>query len=182
MQGKIIAVLLVLLLAGCATQRIPFPEAELAALALAGDKSIKGRVFLIDQLEEEQVGAGSEVTLEPLTSYCEQWYEVSYLGNRSIKSPDPRYDKYVMRTIADGEGRFSLPGLAPGKYLLTAPLMWEAITCSANKVKTKVMISKKISIKEDDTVLEIPLTKEFESPTMICDLYTQGAWEKEDGF
>jgi hypothetical protein len=180
MRGKIIFYFfLAFLLTGCATPRIPFPETELAGLPLAGDKTVNGTVFLIDQLGEKQVGVGSEVTLEPVTSYSEQWYEVSYLKNRSLKKPDSRYEKYLLHATADDHGFFSFTNVAPGSYLLSVPFYWEATTCSAKKAKTKVMITKKIMIKPDDIVLNIPLTKEYVSSMVVCDVYNQGAWEKE---
>lgn len=181
MKCRIIAVFLLFFLPGCATQRIPFPEAELSGLNLSGDKTVKGRVFLIDQLEEKQVGIGSEVTLEPLTAYSEQWYKVSYLQNKSIKKSDPRYEKYVQRTKTDSDGDFLFTGVAPGAYLLTAPLLWKALNCSAIEVKTEVMISLKVNVKDNDSILDIPLTKEYQSPAVVCDLYNQGSWEKEFG-
>lgn len=181
MWKKWIAVLIVLLVAGCAAQRMPFPEREYADLDPRGDKTVKGTVFLVDQFEERQVGGGSEVTLEPLTSYSEQWYEVCYLQGEKIEEPDPRYRRYVRRTEADGKGNFSFSDVGAGEYLLTAPLYWTAVTCSANKVDTKVMICKKITVEEHDSVVEVPLTKEYKSPMVICDLYNQGDWEKEEG-
>lgn len=174
--------LLILTTAGCATPRIPFPESELVGLQLKGDKTVKGLVFLIDQLEEEQIGAGNEVTLEPVSSYSNQWQEVVYLKNRALGKADPRYNNYVLRVEADEHGKYTLNDVAPGNYYLRSPFFWSAITCSANIAKTKILISKKISIKASDRVLEIPLTKEFTSPTVVCDLYNQSDWEKEDGF
>jgi hypothetical protein len=179
MQKLYLFLSLLIMTTGCATQRMPFPAAEYAALHLTGDKTVKGTVFLIDQFEEKQVGAGSEVTLEPVTSYSEQWHEVCYLHNKSIKNPDPRYEKYVMHAKADEEGRFLFTGVAPGEYMLTGPLFWEGVTCSATVAKTKVMICKKITIKDGDSVLDIPLTKKYGSPLVVCDLYNQAAWEKE---
>lgn len=181
MGTKLISILLGMLLCGCVTQRIPFPEAELASLVLKGDKIVTGTVFLVDQLDEKQLGGGSEVVLEPVSSYSQQWYDVKYLANRSIAKPDQRYEVYLKKTTADDAGRFSFSGVAPGNYFLRAPLFWEATTCSAGVVRTEVIITKKISISKDDTTLEIPLTKEYMSPAVICDVYTQGAWDKESG-
>ncbi|MFO7606714.1 MAG: hypothetical protein R6W72_10480 [Desulfurivibrionaceae bacterium] len=181
MCKKWTVVFIVFLIAGCAAQRMPFPETEYADLDLRGDKTVKGTVFLVDQFEERQVGDGSEVTLEPLTSYSEQWYEVSYLRGKKIQEPDSRYSKYVMRTEADEKGNFSFRNVGAGEYLLTAPVNWTAVTCSATKADTKVMIGKKITVDENDSVVEVPLTKEYESPMVICDLYNQGDWEKQDG-
>jgi hypothetical protein len=181
MRCKLVLVLLCFLLFGCSAQRVPFPEAEYAGLNLRGDKTVKGTVFLVDQLEERQVGAGSEVSLEPVTSYSEQWYEICCLRNKTIREPDPRYGQYVKRVRADEEGNFSFEGIAAGEYLLCAPLHWAGLTCSANVVKTKVMICKKITVKNSDSLVEIPLTKEYKSSMVVCDLYNQGNWEKEDG-
>ncbi len=181
MWKKWTAVLIVFLVAGCAAQRMPFPEREYADLDPRGDKTVKGTLFLVDQFEERQVGDGSEVTLEPLTSYSEQWYEVCYLRGKTIQKPDPRYSEYVMRTEADEKGNFSFRNVGVGEYLLTGPVYWTAVTCSATKVDTKVMICKKINVDENDSVVEVPLTREYESPMVICDLYNQGDWEKQDG-
>lgn len=182
MQKLYLCLVLLILVAGCATPRVPFPESELAGLLLKGDKTVTGRVFLIDQLEEEQIGVDYEVTLEPVSSYSDQWYEVAYIKNSPLKKADPRYDNYILKVEADEQGKYTINNVAPGNYYLSSPFWWKAITCSANVVKTKVLISKKITIRDNDSVLEIPLTKEFTSPTIICDLYTQGDWEKEDGF
>ncbi len=180
MPKSYLLLFLLILLAGCATSRIPFPESELAVANLQGDKTVKGRVFLIDQLEEEQIGAGYEVTLEPVSSYSDQWYEVACMNNRPLKKADPRYGKYVLKVDADEQGQYTFANVAPGNYYLSSQFFWKATTCSAEVVATPVWISKKIFIQPNDTILEIPLTKEFTSPTMICDLYNQGDWEKED--
>ncbi len=182
MHRSLILISLIILLSACAAPRIPFPESELAAIKLKGDKTLKGKVFLIDQLEEEQIGADFEVTLEPVSSYSDQWYEVVYLNEKSLKKADPRYENYVMKAVADKEGMYALKDVAPGNYYLTTPFMWSGITCSANIVKTKVWISKKISVKPGDTALDVPLTKEYTSPTIVCDLYNQSTWEKEEEF
>jgi hypothetical protein len=180
MQKILTAIFMTMLLTGCATPRVPFPESELAGVQLKGDKIVKGRVFLVDQLEEEQIGADNEVTLEPVSSYSDQWYEVAYLNNKSLKKADPRYGKYVLKVKADEQGKYTFNNVAPGNYYLSSPFFWTATTCSAEEIATKIWISKKIVIQSDDSVLEIPLTKEFTSPTIICDLYNQGDWEKED--
>ncbi len=175
----IISVVL-LLLSGCGTKRIPFPEAELAGIQIAGDISLNGEFFLIDQLEEKQVGSEQEITLEPVSTYSDQWYQVHYLGNCSIQKADPRYEQYVLRTKADKEGKFSFKGVGPGEYYLTGILPWRAQDCSANWVNTKVPVSIKVNIKNNDTVRKIDLTKPYESPPIVCDVYTQGDWENED--
>lgn len=169
----------VLLLTGCAVQRIPFNEAEYAALPKTGDKVVSGAVFLVDQLEEKQVGAQSEITLEPVTSYSTQWFEASYLGNRTLAAPDQRYNQYVRKTKADQEGNFTFEQVAPGEYYLSGLVKWKAATCSGNVVSKKIPIAQKLSVAEGDSRIETPLTKPFVSPNEICNLYNQADWSKE---
>ena len=130
------------------------------------------------QLEEKQVGDKTQVTLEPVTPYSNEWYEVNYLGNRSLQKPDPRYNQYVRGAMTNEEGDFTISGVGPGDYYLTGTVNWKAATCSGNVVQKKVPISLKITIKPDDSKVEVPLTKEFISPTEICGLYNQSDWEK----
>jgi hypothetical protein len=161
-------------------QRVPFPESELAALDLQGDTVITGKVFLIDQFEEEQIAEETTVVLEPVSSYSSQWYEVAYLKDRALAKADPRYEKYLKKASTDKVGQFSLSGIAPGEYLLNSSVFWKAITCSGNVAKTEVLVSKRVSIKGDEKELEISLTREFESPVEICNLYNQSDWNKDD--
>ncbi|MDT8335883.1 MAG: hypothetical protein RQ753_09300 [Desulfurivibrionaceae bacterium] len=181
MRFKLLSLLTVVLLVGCATQRMPFPEDKYASLGLDGDKTVKGRIFLIDHLEEKQIGSGVDVSLEPFTAYCNQWYDVVYINGGKLDEPDPGYYKYVKRTKADENGNFTFENVAAGEYLLNATMKWEAVTCSIKKVKTPVMICKKIAIADDDKIVNVELTKDYKSPTVVCDLYNQGDWEDEYG-
>lgn len=168
-----------LVLAGCATQRIPFNESEYAAIPKSGAKTITGKIFLTDQMDETQVGVGSEVSLEPATSYSNQWFEVSYLGNRSLTSPDRRYHQHVLKTKADKEGNFTFENIAPGEYYLSGVLKWKAATCSGNVVSKEIPICQKIIVTASDSRVEASLTKPFVSPATICNLYNQADWAKE---
>lgn len=179
MPVKVLTLLMsLLLLAGCATKRMPFNENTFATLVLEGDKSISGQLFLVDQLEERQVGAKTEVTLEPVTPYSNEWYEVSYLGNRSLQKADARYSRYQRRAQTNEEGSFTFTNVAPGDYYLSGTINWKAATCSGNIVQKKVPVCLQVTIAEADTTVEVPLTKEFISPTEICGLYNQSDWEK----
>lgn len=168
-----------LLLTGCAIQRIPFNESEYAARPKAGDTVVSGAIFLVDQMEEKQVGAHSEITLEPVTSYSNQWFETSYLGNRTLSAPDQRYSQYVRKTKADREGNYTFEKVAPGEYYLSGLVKWKAATCSGNVVSKKIPIAQKLTVAEGDSRIDTPLTKPFVSPSEICNLYNQSDWSKE---
>lgn len=168
-----------ILLAGCAVQRIPFNESEYSARPKSGDKVVSGRIFLTDQLEETQVGAGSEVILEPVTSYSNQWFEVCYQNNRTLATPDQRYLQYVLKSTADKDGNFSFTKVAPGDYYLSGLIKWKAATCSGNVVSKKIPICQKIAVAPEASKIEVPLTIPFVSPNSICNLYNQADWSKE---
>lgn len=169
----------VLILAGCAIQRIPFNESEYTISPNSGDKIVTGKMFLIDQLGQTQFGSNCEVILEPATSYSNQWFEVSYLNNLSLTAPDPRYVRYVQKTKADKNGVFTFEKVAPGEYYLSGMLKWRAATCSGNMVYKAIPISQRISVASGDTKIEAILTKPFTSPSDICNTYNQGDWVKE---
>lgn len=169
----------ILILAGCAARRIPFNESEYAVIPQSGDKIVTGKIYLTDQMEETQVGAGSEVSLEPVTSYSNHWFEVSYQNNRSLAEPDLHYIKYVRKTKADKEGNFTFEKVAPGEYYLFGLINWKAATCSGNVVSKKIPICQKITVTASDSRVESSLTKPFVSPSMICNLYNQSDWTKE---
>jgi hypothetical protein len=179
MPAKTLSLILTfLLLTGCAVKRIPFNENDFAGLQIKGNKTIAGQLFLVDQLEEKQVADKAEVTLQPVTPYSNQWYEVYYLENHSIQKADSRYNQYVHRTMTNPEGNFTITGVGPGDYYLSGTVFWKAATCSGNVVQKKVPICLKVTVKESDTTVNVPLTKEFVSPTEICGLYNQTEWEK----
>jgi len=179
MPAKTLSLILTfLLLTGCAVKRIPFNESDFTGLQIKGDKTVSGQLFLVDQLEEKQVAGKAEVTLQPVTPYSNQWYEVTYLGTHSIEKADSRYNEYVRRTLTNPEGSFTINDVGPGDYYLSGVVHWKAATCSGNVVQTKIPVCLKVNVAENDTTVNVPLTKEFVSPTEICDLYNQGSWQK----
>jgi hypothetical protein len=125
------AVLAGSLLAGCASQpqpivRIPFPAAEYAALPASGTGVVEGQLFLKTIGGDVKVGAGSEIGLNPITSYSEQWYDASYNKRAPLTSADERLERYVRLTQADGSGNFKFTGVPPGRYFVTGVVLWQS--------------------------------------------------------
>jgi ABC-type transport system substrate-binding protein len=122
---------LMLAIAGCAAatvQRMPFPEAEYAALAKTGTGRVTGQAFMRTIGGDVKVAAGSDVALNPVTSYSQQWYDVVYVQRKNITAWDPRLDEYVMNTRADAEGRFEFVNVPPGDYFVRSLVLWAAPT------------------------------------------------------
>lgn len=132
---KVLSVLALLaLIAGCASMpgftivpRIDFPVAEYDALqGREGTGVVTGQVFLRTRGGEVRYGAGSEVVLNPVTSYSRQWYEQAYLGGQRLSDPDMRAADALIKTQADGSGNFRFDNVPPGDYYLTSSVFWEA--------------------------------------------------------
>ncbi|KLJ02849.1 hypothetical protein [Luteimonas sp. FCS-9] len=130
MKMKIAAVVIATAaLTACASApgvRPVFPEHEYAGLeARKGTAVVTGQVFLRTRIGEVRYGAGSEVALNPVTSYSTFWYENSYLVNRALSPADPRLPKYIITTQADGSGNFRFENVPAGAYYLTSQVVWE---------------------------------------------------------
>lgn len=109
-----------------AVPRVPFPASEYDALPKTGTGSLTGQVFMRTVGGDVKFGAGSDVHLQPVTSYSQQWYEVNYLGGQPLAPADPRASQGLLTTQADGNGNFSFSSVPPGKYFLSSTVSWQA--------------------------------------------------------
>lgn len=139
-------------------QRIQFPLLEYLILNTEGTGIVKGQAFLKTRGGDVKMAAGNEIILNPVTSYSNQWYD-AYLLNKSLTEPDPRYDQYVIKTIADADGKFEFINVPPGEYYLVAPVFWEAaVGYQGALVRQGGIIAKKIKV-QDGKELKIILTR-----------------------
>lgn len=106
------------------TRRAIYPQgsfdAVLAKSALSrGLSRIEGRACSkVDGLIFK--AAGVKVLLFPVTPYLEEWYALrdKKEGKKTGVYMSKEANKYVIETVADGEGRFTFEGLKPGKYFI----------------------------------------------------------------
>ncbi|MDM5270936.1 carboxypeptidase regulatory-like domain-containing protein [Sulfurovum sp. zt1-1] len=99
--------------------RIEFPLDEYRSLARSGKGTIKGKIYLTNSYGGSQVlGGGTRLYLNPMTSYSNQWYEVSYIGGKKMQKADARLFNYLRFTAAESDGSFSFYGVPSGKYFL----------------------------------------------------------------
>jgi hypothetical protein len=163
MKIKILGLLLAIsLMPSCAMQRpiverIPFPADEYAALSTAGTGVVSGQGFLKTTIGEVRTAAGSEVSLNPVTSYSQQWYDVGYLQNTGLGVKDSRYDEYIIRTVADGDGRFTFRNVPPGDYFLNTSIIWH-VPRGYVLIPQGGYVCEKITVKNGDE-LNIILTR-----------------------
>lgn len=105
--------------------RPAFPEAEYAALPKVGTGKVTGQAFLRTRGGDVKYGAGSEVFLNPVTSYSNFWYEQQMQLGQPLSAPDPRLNEYVRTQQADGMGNFSFENVPPGDYYVSTKVTWE---------------------------------------------------------
>jgi hypothetical protein len=131
--------LIALSLAACNSARNPplgagFDAAEAAFIKTSGAGTIEGQAFLRDRTGESNVryAAGEVVRLVPATSYAQARFSHYYGGAKFVPAAsipkveaDPEYAAYTRTTKADTKGRFSFDHVAPGRYFVTAQLIWK---------------------------------------------------------
>jgi hypothetical protein len=123
----------VLVVSGCVSQpkpveRMPFPVNEYAALSKAGSGVVDGQLFFKTVGGDVKYGAGSLVSLNPITTYSEQWFDAAHVRHAPITAGDPRQDAYIRTVQADGGGNFHFSNVPPGKYFVSGVVMWQAPT------------------------------------------------------
>jgi hypothetical protein len=140
-------------------QRIQFPLSEYKALKTEGSGVVTGQAFLKTRGGDVKTAAGNTVMLNPITSYSNQWYQVSYLGLKPLTELDSRIHQYVIETVADADGKFEFTKVPPGEYFVTVLVSWEAATGYQGALRNQgSWISKKINVINDET-LKVILTR-----------------------
>ena len=148
----------VVLLSACATtpQRIPrmsFPENVYQSLPKTGSGTVKGQAFLKTRGGDVKTAAGSQVILNPVTSYSLEWYEKFYLQGIRLAPSDPRMESYLKIQVADGDGRFNFKNVPPGEYFVTVMITWEAATGYRGSLQRQGGgIVKRIKIKDGEEI------------------------------
>jgi hypothetical protein len=169
-----------------------YPDTEIdtvtAKAALAeGNSLVKGVLFTRVKnklgfkapLAPKIYGVGETVTLFPVTSYFEDWYQMRKERenkNSRIYMSDEAF-KYKLTTKTDEYGRFKFEKMRPGKYFLQAvfaidiPYVRQVYTGSGSNgyattnyyeneryyVQQAERIEKYIEIKENGEILEVKL-------------------------
>ena len=169
--GHAVKVLLSLGLAiGCQIQarprevleRIPFPAEEYEALTSTGTGAVSGQAFLRTRGGEVKTAAGSEVILNPVTTYSEQWWDEAFIGGSDLTAPDPRYGEYWRAKTVDAQGSFRFDRVPAGEYFITTVVFWEAPTAYGLQPQGG-RVAERISV-TNDAVTEVMLTEKSLTP------------------
>lgn len=144
-------------LSACATmapiERPSFPLAEYEALPKEGTGAVTGQVFLRTMVGEVRYGAGSDVWLNPVTSYSTHWFQNDYSRPGTKLMPaDPRQDDYIIEVQADGHGNFRFDNVPPGDYYLTSEVVWHVPLGQFSSTAQGGVISKRITVENGEEV------------------------------
>ena len=107
---------------GPAARETPFDEQEYAQYAYAGTGTISGQVVVRGQDGQTEPAQGSQVSLNPVTSYSTEWWNRTVVGGLNLRSADEREQKYLRTEVTDAEGRFVFSDLPRGEYFVVAAL------------------------------------------------------------
>jgi hypothetical protein len=107
---------------GPAARESAFNEQEYARYAYAGTGTITGQVVVRGERGQTVPAEGSQVSLNPVTSYSTEWWNRTVVGGLNLRSADEREQKYLRTTTTDAEGRFLFSDLPRGEYFVVAAL------------------------------------------------------------
>lgn len=121
---------LVFALVGCVTtapvkQQHQFDQEALIKYDVKGTGRIIGEAFARTRGGDIKLAAGFPVYLMPATLYALERMKIMAEG-REPEPFDPRFERYVRKTIANAQGRFGFRNLAPGHYVVYCKIKWEA--------------------------------------------------------
>ena len=123
-------------------QRRPFDPAEYKFVKINGTAEISGKILIPQRDDENKPCSGCVITLNPATSYSEEFYIKTVQNGIPIEPADIRVLKYIRKTVADDSGKFVFKNIAKGKYYLYSPITYELPNPSGGYTKTNAYVYK----------------------------------------
>lgn len=86
----------------------------------------------------------TQVFINPVTSYSDEWYHRGWAGREALKQADPRAIKMNKSVLTEKDGKFKFEGLAAGSYYVGAvaciPKNAKDDDCVLSRFATKVTL------------------------------------------
>ena len=92
-------------------------RAGIRPVPYAGTGTITGQVVVRGAEGQTQPAQGSQVSLNPVTSYSTEWWNRTVVGGLNLRSADEREQKYLRTAVTDAQGRFAFSDLPRGRVL-----------------------------------------------------------------
>ncbi|MEZ0258320.1 MAG: hypothetical protein ACAI37_23780 [Chthoniobacter sp.] len=105
-------------------RRVPFNEADFAAYRGAGSSTVAGQVIVKSSDGETHIGAGTTISLLPVTSYTREMVEREIGNGEYLTASDPRFQPYVHLQTTDDSGHFVFDHVRAGEYYVAALAEW----------------------------------------------------------
>ena len=108
------------------------PANQLQLIREHGGGRVEGQAFTETRGGEVRHATGDTITIRPDTPYVRDALEFLAFKRRpaeGLVTSDPDLDfldDFKRQTIGDADGRFTFDNLAPGKYIVSAVISWEA--------------------------------------------------------
>ena len=117
-----------LLFCSCAAHQVPFNEADFTRSLGTGTGVMTGQVIRLGASGSQWVhNKPSRVKLFPANAYTDEIARRKYNDREWLSKPDPRFAKYVRRTLTDNSGHFTFRHLPPGDYYVACRLKWDYV-------------------------------------------------------
>lgn len=122
----------------------------------SGQVHLVGRVYLRDRLDEERVGNGVDVVLNPVSKASTQWFtEVCSKGKVLVGEVDPLYEHAMDIVKTNAFGQFAFPGVEPGEYYLSTRLYWQDTAPFSGPVEYGGLLAKKVKLTADAVAIDL---------------------------
>jgi len=132
--------------------RRPFDPAEYKFVKVNGESQINGQILVPQRKGEDTPCSGCIITLNPATSYSEEFYIKTVQNGIPIEEADLRVLKYIRKTVTDNSGKFVFKNIAKGKYYLYSPIVYELRKPTGGYIKTNGYIYKTVRIKKGEEI------------------------------
>ena len=136
---------------GPAARETSFNEQEYAQYAYAGTGTISGQVMVRAEGGQTRPAEGSQVSLNPVTSYSTEWWNRTVVGGLNLRSADEREQKYLRTAVTDAQGRFLFSDLPRGEYFVVAALNTVAAPSGATGPSSS-MVGQRVHLTEGGKV------------------------------
>ena len=139
-------------------KRKPYNPVEYQYIKTLGTSTIRGQIFIPQRDGTTRPGSGNVITLNPATSYSEEFYIKTVQNGIPIEEPDLRVLKYIRKTVADDAGKFVFKNIAKGKYYIYSPIVYEIPNPNGGYKKMDAYVYKTLNIGKGEEE-EVKLTR-----------------------
>lgn len=132
-----------------------FDEAAMRAAFTQGHAIIRGQAFAKTRGGDVKYGAGNNILVVPFTGYVDECQRLLQSGFHSECAN--KISPFARTISADGEGRFEISSLKPGKYQLATDISWEVPT-GYGLERTGGSFVKVVEVVSDADIVTVNLT------------------------